>query len=549
MNKRIEKCLILLFLVIVAGACSPSKQADEIRILFIGNSYTYYNSTPELLKAFILEKFPEQVVETQLISAGGMTLARHWEEGAVEAIRSGEWDYVVLQEQSKLGMVVTIDNQTYFGQTEHFFDYARKFDAEIKKAGAKTVFLMTWSERNKPKEQAILTYAYTAIAKELDAIVAPVGLVWDKVRTKPEIDLYDYDGSHPSPAGSYLASVTLYATLFADDPVGLSESISGKGLSSSGEPSPDRQLLVALSPEEAQSIQEASWEVVDAMQKSSVYLDFEEPAPSYTLPVLPEGVAIEPKKLVGKWYGTSSYGFNYLGQILEIEEEEGKAKASLTFYSPHGRAQMVVEDAIIQNDQLVLSLFDPFRTRKSTVRISLNSGKMSGILESAGQFAMYKHLNFSREPVHNKIDLSALDFLMQSFELNSTKLGYVEAAIKHYEQYSQLIGESYKPEEFYLNAVGYNLLRDKKVNDALHTFELAMRYYPESVNTYDSYAEALLVAERRAEALAVYEKAYALAKNTGYENLAYIEENLNKLKNNSSVDLQGAAMPPPPPPQ
>lgn len=72
-------------------------------------------------------------------------------------------------------MGVMIDHKTYFGQTERFFEYARKFDTEIKNTGAKTVFLMTWSERNKPKEQTILTYAYTTIAKELDAIVAPVG--------------------------------------------------------------------------------------------------------------------------------------------------------------------------------------------------------------------------------------------------------------------------------------------------------------------------------------------------------------------------------------
>mgnify|MGYP001827896061 CR=1 FL=1 len=75
-----------------------------------------------------------------------------------------------------------------------------------------------------------------------------------------------------------------------------------------------------------------------------------------------------------------------------------------------------------------------------------------------------------------------------------------------------------------------------------------MVYYPQSVNTYDSYAEALIVAGRKDEAFAIYKKAYDLAKKTGYENLAYIEENLNKLENNISVDSEGGAPPPPPPP-
>ena len=96
--------------------------------------------------------------------------------------------------------------------------------------------------------------------------------------------------------------------------------------------------------------------------------------------------------------------------------------------------------------------------------------------------------------------------------------------------------------------MGYNFLRDERVDDALNRFELAMIYYPESVNTYDSYAEALLAAGRKEEALAVYTRAYELAKKTNYENLAYIEANLNKLKNNIAVDLEGEAVPPPPPP-
>jgi len=159
---------------------------------------------------------------------------------------------------------------------------------------------------------------------------------------------------------------------------------------------------------------------------------------------------------------------------------------------------------------------------------------------------MYKRLNFSKESVQNEIDLSAVNVIMQSFESNTLKESYVKAAIKHYEQYSQLIGENYKPQEFYLNAEGYNLLREDKVNDALGIFELAMIYYPQSVNTYDSYAEALIMAGRKNEALAIYEKAYELAKKTGYKNINYIKANLNKLRNNMAVDINRELPPPPP---
>ncbi|GAB5551850.1 MAG: hypothetical protein Sapg2KO_14410 [Saprospiraceae bacterium] len=547
---HLKRYLSLLLLVITVLSCSTPKQAENLRILFIGNSYTYYNSMPELLKSLILEKFPERVVETQLISEGGMTLAHHWqEESTLETIRSGEWDYVVLQEQSKLGMAIMIDNDMFFGQTEQFFEHARKFDAEVKKAGAKTAFLMTWSERAQPKEQAILTHAYSAIAKELDAILVPTGLVWDKVRTQTNLNLYDNDGTHPSSLGSYLSAITIFSTLLADSPLGLSGTISGNRLSSRGEASLDQQLLVDIPTEEAQLIQKISWQIVDDLQKSGGYPKIEKPKPSYQIPELAKGESIDLKSIIGKWYGTSTYGFNYHGQILEILEVDGEPEVRLSFCSPHVKEEMKVENASIEGNQLILTLYDPFRTRNSTIRISLNGDEMEGLLESAGNFYMYKHLNFSRETVHNGIDLSDLDLLLKTFESNTAEEGFVQAAIKHYKQYSKLIGETYKPEELYLNAVGYNYLREGEVNDALNTFKLAMTYYPQSVNTYDSYAEALITADRKDEALIVYRKAYELAKNTGYENLAYIEENLNKLENNSPVELEGEAIPPPPPPQ
>lgn len=541
---------LLLFLLVVLS-CSQSKveNDDQIKILFIGNSYTYYNSSPELVKALIQEKFPDQLVETQLISGGGMTLADHWQnESTIQTIRTGDWDYVVLQEQSKLGMAVMIDNDIFFGQTEGFYEYARKFDTEIKKADAKTVFLMTWSVKDKPKEQAILSHAYTSIAKELKAELVPVGLVWDELRTNPKIELYADDGGHPSPLGSYLSAVTLYSTLMADDPIGLSGIISGHPLSSTGEPSSDSELLIEISKEEAKLIQEASWKVVQVIQESNDYPDIEQPKPSYSIPVLSKGEPMELKNMIGKWYGTSTYGSDYLGQIMEIKDVDGKPEASLSFYSPHVQDQMRVDNVVIKDDQLILTLYDSLRSLNSTVRISLSGGNMEGILESSGNLQMYKHLYFSKESSPDKIDLSEIELLMESYQSNILKEGYIKASLEHYEQYSNLIGETYKPEEFYLNAMGYNFLREDKVNDALNAFELAMVYYPMSVNAYDSYAEALIVDGRTDEAVEIYTRAYELAKKTGYENLAYIEENLNKLKNNIAVDLEGEATPPPPPP-
>ena len=546
--QQLRNFLTFMFLAIATLTWSQSIQSDTTRVLFIGNSYTYYNSLPELVKAMVNEKFPDRVVETQLISQGGATLKRNWEEGkAQQAITSDHWDYVVLQEQSRLGMGVVIDDEFYFGQTDLFFEYARKFNSEIKTAGAKTVFFMTWSRENQPEAQEILTYAYAAIAEELDAMLAPVGLVWDQLRNDNQFNFYVEDGSHPSPMGSYLAASTIFSTLFEVSPLGLSGSLSGKTLSSSGEPSIEARPLTDVSLQDCEVIQMASWSVVEAMQKSGGYPTVEQPKPSYTVPILDQGENIDTKNITGKWYGTSTYGSDYLGLILDVDNVDNKLDVNLSFYSPDREDKMVIEEAKLEKNQMVMKIYDSLRTMNSTLRFSLHDSQLNGLLASVDNVTTYKHLKLSRESIQNEFDLAAYELLMESFQANIVKQGYVKAAISHYEKYSLLIGDTYLPEERYLNAQGYNFMRNGKLSDALDQFELAMTLYPRSVNTYDSYAEALAKAGQKEKAIEILTIGYELAKKTGDKNLSFIEANLKKLK--EGVPINGEAGIPSPPPQ
>jgi len=534
----------------VTYTCSKSTESDPIKILFIGNSYTYYNSSPQLVKALINEKFPNKAVKVQLISQGGMTLKRHWEDGkAVQAIKSDQWDYVILQEQSKLGMGLIIDNDIYFGQTDYFYEYARKFDAEIKSAGAQTAFFMTWSIKQRPEEQEILTYAYSTIAKELNAKLIPVGLVWDETRNNGTFNLYDNDGTHPSAHGSYLVATSIFSSLLEENPSGLSGAISGLQLSSSGVPSLERQPLVTISDADALTIQNTSWEIVENIRKDTGSIDIKEPKQSYTLPELVEGDIIGSKAIEGRWYGISTYSSNYLGLILDIEYIENKFEVSLSFYTPDRQDKISVKDVELLEKQLNITIMDSIRTMSSNVSFSLSKEHLLGLSKSfGGNITNYKHWNLSRQKRQNEIDLEAVDLLMKSFKTDISKKGYVQAAIRHYERYSSLINAPYLPEEAFLNATGYNLIQDKKVKDALDVFELAMTLYPESVNTYDSYGETLIGAGDLEKGLIIYTKGYELAIKNGDENASYMEANLKKFKEGKPIQQQTAPPPPPPPP-
>ena len=188
-----------------------------MRILFVGNSFTSRNNLPGLIKGLAGARGIE--VEHKLISAGGASLRQHLNAGkALEAIASGSFDTVVLQEQSTLPIK----------SPARFQDSARDFHAAIEAAGARTALYLTWARRNAPDTQAALTSAYAASAVELAATLVPVGLVWEHFLAKhDEPVLHDADNSHPALAGSYLAACVFLIALLDEDPVGTDVPVKG----------------------------------------------------------------------------------------------------------------------------------------------------------------------------------------------------------------------------------------------------------------------------------------------------------------------------------
>ena len=175
-----------------------------MNVLFIGNSFTARNDFPALI-ATIATAAGKQMTH-QLISAGGASLRRHWNAGeAARAIKSGKFDYVVLQEQSTL----PIKNRT------RMHENVRLFDDAIKSAGGKTAVYLTWARKHAPETQAALTEAYQSIGRELGATIIPAGVAWERfLRDHDQPVLHDADGSHPTLAGSYLAACCAYIALF-----------------------------------------------------------------------------------------------------------------------------------------------------------------------------------------------------------------------------------------------------------------------------------------------------------------------------------------------
>ncbi len=188
-----------------------TKPSVAVKLLFIGNSFTQRNDLPGMLRDLALAR--GVTLRHDLISVGGASLRTHWNAGrAAEAIASGGYDYVVLQEQSTL----PIKNASRMAEN------IRLFDDAIRRAKSRTVLYMTWAREHSADSQQAITDAYNSISNELGSIVVPVGVAWQKFVTKhTQPRLYDRDQSHPSVAGSYLAACVFLTVLFSATPVGI----------------------------------------------------------------------------------------------------------------------------------------------------------------------------------------------------------------------------------------------------------------------------------------------------------------------------------------
>lgn len=263
MNK-LTYAAFLVLLLCISPSGSASAQQQVHRVLFVGNSYTYYHSMPQLFSAISEHSMPGHTIEAKFLGGGGATLKKHWEVGLVlEELQSGNWDYVVLQEQSRLGA----DDLTDPDAPKTFFKYAEMFDKEIKASGAETVFYMTWSREKRKEQQVYLSDAYTTIATKLGSKLAPVGLVWDALRDRPALQLYEEDGSHPAIAGSFLAAMTLSSTIFGVGAETVPGDLYGFEILRGGKLSDEWTQLSNLSDDEVQLIQNA---IVDVLGEKRI---------------------------------------------------------------------------------------------------------------------------------------------------------------------------------------------------------------------------------------------------------------------------------------
>ncbi len=186
---------------------------NNIRILFIGNSHTYYNDLPLIVKELFASAGIKAEVAMQ--TEGGKNLLYHCDrKDVIFNIVHGGYDYVVLQEAAK-----DFERQKFFEGVEKI-----RINA-LDRSVAKPIFYMIWARREQKNLEPEIEAAYEEVAQKYNAPLAPAGVVWYKLlRGNKSLELFRADGIHATPLGSYIAaSCIFYAISQRERPLRLTD--------------------------------------------------------------------------------------------------------------------------------------------------------------------------------------------------------------------------------------------------------------------------------------------------------------------------------------
>lgn len=172
-----------------------------MKLLFIGNSHTYYNSMPETVMRFL--EATGQKVHVTMLAEGGKGLNYHASSpNTIFNIRCGKYDAVIAQ-----------DKATGFDPAL-FRDNAKILRDLTEKAGSQFYLYMPWTGRENRSAQRAMTEAYHSFCRSAGCVFAPAGEVFSRILlTEPADLLYKEDGNHATPLGSYLAAVSIFYTI------------------------------------------------------------------------------------------------------------------------------------------------------------------------------------------------------------------------------------------------------------------------------------------------------------------------------------------------
>ena len=226
------KKYFFIFFISFGLAANNDTNLSNKTILFVGNSYLYYNdSLHNHVKRMAIERFPsyEEKFIYKSSTIGG---ARSWHHNFKHLLESKNigvnesFDLLILQGGS--AEPLSKNSRVIFKNT------VKEVNEIAKEYGTKLALYMTHAyvapdKRYEANMINKISSMYINAGKENNVKVIPVGIGFENAyKENPNIQLHNLDGTHPSLLGTYLAACIVYGVLYDDSPVGIDYNYFGK---------------------------------------------------------------------------------------------------------------------------------------------------------------------------------------------------------------------------------------------------------------------------------------------------------------------------------
>jgi hypothetical protein len=221
------------------GDPAPNPQAST-RILFVGNSLTYFNDLPGMVKA-LADSAGIAGVQAAQVAKPDYSLEDHWNDGqARRVIEGGGWTHVVMQQ----GPSAVLANRANLRQ------WAATFAEVIRNKSGVPAMFSVWPQSINFSDFPHSIESYRLAAEDINGLFLPGGGAWLVAFGRNSgLPLYGPDGLHPSVQGSYLAALAVFGKLFNRSVIGLPRGLQVSG--GSFQLTADQALLFQQSADEA----------------------------------------------------------------------------------------------------------------------------------------------------------------------------------------------------------------------------------------------------------------------------------------------------------
>ena len=172
----------------------------RMKILFVGNSHTYMNDMPEMVRINSSEK-----LEVTMLARPAITFHDHLESMELQFALKQGYDFVIFQQAAHEPCP---SKEATLHDAKALIELARS-------CGVMPYIMIPWSQRNYDDDFKTTKDIYHQVMMDNLVDGIPVGYVINRLsHQNPELELFQSDNHHLTSLGSYLESITILNTIF-----------------------------------------------------------------------------------------------------------------------------------------------------------------------------------------------------------------------------------------------------------------------------------------------------------------------------------------------